>query len=121
MADKDGFTVLELLVVLAIIGVLAAIAIPQYSNYKQGSLDAKAKSDLHNMANAMEAYYGSMNSYAGAVVPADLTAFGYRQSANVDSAGGGTVTGYTLQATPLGGSGTWSFDSSTGAITTVGS
>jgi type IV pilus assembly protein PilA len=47
------------LVVLAIIGILAAIAIPQYANYKQSSLDAQAKSDLNNMATAMEGYFGS--------------------------------------------------------------
>jgi hypothetical protein len=39
----------------------------------------------------------------------------------VNATGGGTSTGYTLQATPLGGSATWSFDSSSGAIVTVGS
>jgi type IV pilus assembly protein PilE len=121
MARKDGFTLLELLVVLAIVAILAAIAVPRYSNYKPGSLDAQAKSDLHNMANAMEGYFGSTGNYAGASVPADLTAFGYRQSANVNATGGGTSTGYTLQATPLGGSATWSFDSSDGAIVTVGS
>lgn len=106
MAHKDGFTLIELLVVLAIIGILAAIAIPQYAIYKQGALDSQAKSDLHNMATAMEAYYGSAGTYAGASVPAVLTNLGYRQSANVIATGGGTATGYTLQATPTGGSAT---------------
>jgi len=109
------------LVVLAIIWILAAIAIPQYANYKQSSLDAQAKSDLHNMATAMEGYFGSTGNYAGAAVPADLTNFGYRQSTNVTATGGGTSTGYTLQAAPLGGSATWAFDSSDGAIVTVAS
>jgi len=121
MARKAGFTLLELLVVLAIIGILAAIAVPQYANYKQSSLDAQAKSDLHNMATAMEGYFGSIGNYAGAAVPADLTNFGYRQSTNVTATGGGTSTGYTHQAAPLGGSATWAFDSSDGAIVTVAS
>ena len=121
MAHRDGFTLIELLVVIAIIGILAAIAIPQYAIYKQGALDSQAKSDLHNMATAMEAYYGSAGAYAGVSVPADLTVLGYRQSTNVTATGGGTSTGYTLQAAPLGGSATWAFDSSDGAIVTVAS
>ncbi len=64
---EQGFTLIELLVVVAIIGILAAIAIPQYATYKQQAADSKAKSDLHNMATAMEAYYGSNgNKYTNA-------------------------------------------------------
>jgi hypothetical protein len=54
-------------------------------------------------------------------VPPDLTNFGYRQSTNGTATGGGTSTGYMLQAAPLGGSATWAFDSSDGAIVTVAS
>jgi type IV pilus assembly protein PilA len=115
---EQGFTLIELLVVVAIIGILAAIAIPQYATYKQQAADSKAKSDLHNMATAMEAYYGSnANSYAGTTLTG-LHDYGFRQSSNVtDAVNTANQTAYSLTSNPTGGTGTWSFDSTTGQIT----
>ena len=115
---NEGFTLIELLVVVAIIGILAAIAIPQYATYKQQAADSKAKSDLHNMATAMEAYYGSnSNSYSGADLGI-LNTYGFRQSSAVtDKVVTANATAYSLTGSPVGGTGTYSFDSTTGQIT----
>ena len=117
--NSKGFTLIELLVVVAIIGILAAIAIPQYATYKQQAADSKAKSDLHNMATAMEAYYGSnSNSYSGANVNV-LKTFGFRQSTAVtDAVSASSATSYTLSADPTGGTDSWIFQSTIGQITT---
>jgi len=61
--NEAGFTLIELLVVIAIIGILAAIAIPQFAEYRQRGFDARAKSDLRNVASAEEAYFSDTETY----------------------------------------------------------
>jgi len=62
----DGFTLIELMIVIAIIGILAGIAIPQYSLYRTRSFNAAAQADLRNAATAQEAYFLDHETYCSA-------------------------------------------------------
>lgn len=71
MAREDGFSLIELLVVLLIIGLLAAIALPAFFNQRDKARDADAKTDASTASLAMETYGLDHNGYDNVTV-ADL-------------------------------------------------
>src|SRR5258706_12569183 len=87
--NQSGFTLIELLVAVAIIGILAAIAIPQFAAYRAKGFDARSASDCRNIATAEEAYFVSNSGYT--VTLASLP--GFVQSADV--ADGAALVGRT--------------------------
>jgi len=62
--NKKGFTLIELMIVIAIIGILAAIAIPQFASYRQKSYNSASQSDLRNIKTNLEAYYADYQEYS---------------------------------------------------------
>ena len=67
MDSQNGFTLIELMVVMTIIGILTAIAVPEYQAYRARSFDMRALSDLRNVAIAEEAYFLDSEQYLSCV------------------------------------------------------
>ena len=58
-----GFTLIEVMVVIAIIGILVAVALPRFADYRRKSYNSSALSDLRNAKTILEAYYHEHEHY----------------------------------------------------------
>lgn len=107
--NQKGFTLVELLIVIAIIGILAAIAIPQFSAYRIRAYNATALADLKNAYTAGQAYFADFP--AGTADTAAITSYGYNPSKNVTvTVTGGTQTTFALTSSHATGNQTYSID-----------
>jgi prepilin-type N-terminal cleavage/methylation domain-containing protein len=61
--QTPGFTLIELLVVVGVIGILAAIAIPQYTRYRRGAMNSASLAAAHSVAISEEAYFLFKSKY----------------------------------------------------------
>jgi type IV pilus assembly protein PilE len=101
-----GFTLIELMIVVAVIAILVAIAYPAYDNYVRKTYRADAQADLMEAASYMERYYTENNTYVGAALPYSQTPHGGNARYNitlVTAAGPPSTFTITSTAQALGG------------------
>ena len=118
MKKNEGFTLIELMIVIAIIGILAAIAIPQFSAYRTRSYNSSAEADLRNAATAQEAYYVDNSSYVSNPYTLVGSTYGFYTSSGVSMTGNvNGTTQYSMTAYHTSGNKTYFLVGPGGSVT----
>ncbi len=127
--NNHGFTMIELMIVVAIIGILAAIALPRFAQMLEKSREGQTKGNLNSIHSAASIYYGDQKG----VWPSTLsTSAAYAFSRYLDSLGPVKVTGSfvlganspagdmvsmtTQTSVPTGSGKGWLYDSTGGVV-----
>ncbi|RJX33289.1 MAG: prepilin-type N-terminal cleavage/methylation domain-containing protein [Oxalobacter sp.] len=95
-----GFTLIELMVTVAIVAILAAVAVPAYTEYVRRGRTQEATSALANGRVQLEQYFQDVRAYAGGPCPAGTANFGVAcvlgaATYTITATGAGTMAGYT--------------------------
>jgi prepilin-type N-terminal cleavage/methylation domain-containing protein len=93
-SSDSGFTLVELLVTITIIGILAAIALPTFTHQRAKSQDAAAKSDARNLITAAESCFTTSGAYTACDSVVDDAQLGDTPNTNTFAAAG--PSGYVI-------------------------
>ena len=126
---SKGFTLIELMIVVAIIGILAAIAIPRFAQMLEKSREGSTKGNLGALKSAASIYYGDWQGIWPQSLDTKTTITFSRYMDNIQqvkvtgafvagspSPVGNQVTNAAMGVVPTTGSKGWLYDSSTGAV-----
>src|ERR1700733_11334778 len=93
LKNEKGFSLIELMIVVAIIGILAAIAIPNYQKFQEKALQSEATAGLGGIFTAEASFYAEYNAYTS-----PLDAMGFAPSGNAHYTMGFAAGGFTAPA-----------------------
>ena len=107
-----GFTLIELMIVVAVVAILATVAFPSYQSYIQKARRADAKNAVLEMASRQEKFFSINNAYSTSAsalgysaLPSPVNSSGtsyYQLSVTVTTASGTALPGFVATATPTG-------------------